>query len=80
VTRNEEAKMERRIGLLTGALAAIAIAIPAPAPASAAADRSWCMTYCDTIHVGCKKTLGWLDMEACEEWKKGCLDGCKVND
>jgi hypothetical protein len=76
VTRNEEANMGRRIGLLTGALAAIAI----PAPASAAAAQSWCMTYCDVIHVGCKKTLGWLDMEACEEWKKGCLDGCKVND
>ena len=70
--------MWRRIGLWTGALAALAIAIPAPA--SAAADKSWCMTYCDAIHVGCKKTLGWLDMEACEEWKKGCLDGCKVND
>jgi len=37
------------------------------------------MTYCDVIHLGCQKTLGWFDMEGCDQWKKGCLDGCKVN-
>lgn len=70
--------MRRRIGLLASALAMVVLVTTAPSPARAAA-KSWCMTYCDAIHLGCQKTLGWFDMEACEQWKKGCLDGCKVN-
>jgi len=70
--------MRRRISLLGCAMAAAVLAT-APSPARAATDKTWCMTYCDAIHIGCEKTLGWFDMEACEQWKKGCLDGCRVN-
>lgn len=72
--------MPRRIRLLGGAAALLALMTPSPSSAGEAADRAWCMTYCDAIHVGCQKTIGWLDMEACDEWQKGCLDGCRVND
>jgi hypothetical protein len=71
--------MRWRIGTLAAAGTVIALtAAPPPTPAAVAAVRKWCMTYCDVIHVGCKKTIGWLDQEACEEWHKGCLDGCRV--
>jgi hypothetical protein len=46
---------------------------------AAVVGKTWCMTYCDVIHLGCKKTFGWFDEEACEEWKMGCMDGCRVN-
>ena len=72
--------MLRRIGMLSAALALVALGTTTAPPAEAAAAKTWCGTYCDVIHVGCKKTLGWFDQEACEEWKRGCLDGCRVND
>ena len=31
------------------------------------------------VYLGCRKTVGWFDQDACEEWKKGYLDGCRVN-
>lgn len=74
--------MNRRIGMLSVALVAIVASAP-PSPSRAAeaeADKSWCMTYCDAIYLGCMKTFGWFDEDACEEWKQGCLDGCRVND
>jgi len=67
----------RRIGLLLTAVALTSLGAP---EAGAAADKAWCMTYCDAIHLGCKKTLGLWDQETCEQWKAGCLDGCRVND
>ena len=71
--------MLRRMGLVGAAVAVVALGA-GPERAEAAADKTWCMTYCDAIHLGCKKTVGWFDEEACEHWKKGCLDGCKIND
>ena len=70
--------MRRRISLL-GSAVAVAVLATTASPARAATDKAWCMTYCDAIHIGCQKTLGWFDLEACEQWKKGCLDGCRVN-
>jgi len=70
--------MMRRIGMMSAALAVVTFGAT-PAPSAAAAARNWCMTYCDAIHLGCRKTVGWFDQDACEEWKKGCLDGCRVN-
>ena len=72
--------MNRRLAVLaaaTGLLAAVSI--PQSVGAAEAAG-TWCMTYCDAIHVGCEKTIGWLDETACQEWHKGCLDGCRVNE
>jgi hypothetical protein len=71
--------MMRRIGVMSAALALMAVG-PTGAPEVAAADRTWCMTYCDAIHLGCKKTIGLFDAETCEHWKAGCLDGCRVNE
>ena len=72
--------MKRRFAILAAATT-LGILGPAPVPAEAAAAAGkWCMTYCDVIHVGCEKTIGWLDDDACEEWHKGCLDGCRVNE
>lgn len=71
--------MKRRLALLSAAVALTALGrAPAPADAAQAAGR-WCKTYCDAIHVGCRKTIGWLDEDACEQWHSGCLDGCDVN-
>jgi hypothetical protein len=72
--------MTNRIRLLSATLAIAALGTIPPPPAEAATDKSWCMTYCDAIHLGCRKTVGWFDQDACEEWKRGCLDGCRVND
>ncbi|MFQ5746051.1 MAG: hypothetical protein ACE5HF_02375 [Gemmatimonadota bacterium] len=58
------------------AAAAAATIIGTPRPASAKVD--WCGLYCDVIYLGCKKTIGWLDQDACDEWHQGCLDGCDV--
>ena len=71
--------MARRIRLLSAAVTVAALGTISAPPAQAATDKSWCMTYCDTIHLGCQKTVGWFDKDACEEWKRGCLDGCRVN-
>ncbi|MCK5484174.1 MAG: hypothetical protein KAJ13_10730 [Gemmatimonadetes bacterium] len=71
--------MNRRIAMLLAAFVAIVASAP-PLPSEAAVvGKTWCMTYCDVIHLGCKKTFGWFDQEACEEWKMGCMDGCRVN-
>ena len=72
--------MKRRIAVAALALAFAGPGLRAPAVEAAAADKTWCMTYCDTVHLGCKKTVGWFDMDACDKWLEGCLDGCKVND
>jgi hypothetical protein len=72
--------MVRRIRLLSAAVTFAALGAVTAPPAEAAAKKGWCMTYCDAIHLGCKKTVGWFDQDACEEWKRGCLDGCRVND
>jgi len=71
--------MVRRIRLLSAAVTVAALGTITAPPVQAATARSWCMTYCDTIHLGCRKTVGWFDKDACEEWKRGCLDGCRVN-
>ena len=71
--------MTRRIRLLSATFAIAALGTITPPPAEAANAKSWCMTYCDTIHLGCRKTVGWFDQDACEDWKRGCLDGCRVN-
>ena len=72
--------MFRRMGLLGTALVVVAIGADTTPANAAAARKTWCMTYCDAVHLGCKKTVGWFDENACEEWKKGCMDGCRVND
>jgi hypothetical protein len=72
--------MSRRLRILGATIAVAALGAMTPQPAQAATGKTWCMTYCDTIHLGCKKTVGWFDQDACEEWKRGCLDGCRVND
>lgn len=70
-----------RHGLAIFVLALVTlVAAPPAARGEAAAGRTWCMTYCDAIHVGCKKTLGWLDEQACDDWHSGCLDGCRVGE
>jgi hypothetical protein len=75
----KDRNMVRRIRVLGLAVTVAGLGlIPAPR-AEAATDKSWCMTYCDAIYLGCEKTVGWFDPEACEEWKRGCLDGCRVN-
>jgi hypothetical protein len=66
------------------ALSAVAVALalggtPEGGGAAEAAGK-WCKTYCDGIHVACQKTVGWLDEDACDEWHRGCLDGCDVNE
>ena len=72
--------MNRRIGMLLAAFVALLASAP-PVPSEAAVvAKTRCITYCDVIYLGCKKTFGWFDEEACEEWSKGCLDGCRVND
>jgi hypothetical protein len=71
--------MVRRIGMLSAALAVVTLGATTAPSSAAARTRAWCMTYCDTIHLGCQKTVGWFDPDACEEWKRGCLDGCRVN-
>jgi len=70
--------MKGRLAILATALA-ISAAGPPPAGGATVSARTWCGTYCDVIHVGCKKTLGWLDPDACDDWHAGCLDGCQVN-
>ena len=70
--------MSRRLGILAIALAMAATDPPAVEGQTAA--KTWCMTYCDVVHVGCTKTFGWLDPQACDDWHAGCLDGCRVND
>jgi len=72
--------MMRRIGMLSAALAVVVLGAATTPPREAAAAKTWCMTYCDAVHLGCQKTLGWFDQKACEEWHDGCLDGCRVND
>ncbi len=72
--------MVNRIGVLRAAIALAALGSVTAPPAQAETAKSWCMTYCDAIHLGCKKTLGLFDQEACDEWKQGCMDGCRVND
>lgn len=73
--------MVRRMGMLSAGLAILAIGTGgAPSGAQATeTDKSWCMTYCDTIEIACRKTVGLLDKDACGEWHEGCLDGCRVN-
>ena len=71
--------MVRRIRLLSATFAVATLGTITPPSAEATTDKSWCMTYCDAIHLGCRKTVGWFDQDACEEWKRGCLDGCRVN-
>jgi ABC-type sugar transport system substrate-binding protein len=74
--------MIRRIGILcaAGAVLALGTAPVPPAQAAAAAAKTWCMTYCDAIQLGCRKTVGWFDQDACDRWWDGCMDGCRVND
>jgi len=71
--------MMRRIGVMSAAMAVVALG-PTGAPEAAAAGKTWCMTYCDAINVGCKHSIGLWEPEACEHWYAGCLDGCRVND
>jgi hypothetical protein len=61
-------------------LAAVAVVVGSdPGGEAVARTNGWCGLYCDAIYVGCTKTVGWLDDDACEEWHLGCLDGCNVN-
>ncbi len=71
--------MMRRIWVLSSALAVVTLGVATTPPPEANAARTWCMTYCDAVHIGCSKTVGWFDQNACEEWHDGCLDGCRVN-
>ena len=48
--------MMRRIGMLSAALAVVTLGATTAPSAAAAKTRTWCMTYCDTIHLGCQKT------------------------
>lgn len=73
--------MNRTRGMLSVAVLATALGLgPATVEAAATTEKTWCMTYCDVIHIGCLKTLGWFDDQACDEWKEGCLDGCRAPD
>jgi hypothetical protein len=69
----------RRVVLCLAALVVMSGAATAPAPAAAAKLAGFCGLYCDAIYLGCRKTIGWFDLEACQEWHDGCLDGCRVN-
>jgi len=71
--------MKLRLAALASSAVLMALAGP-PAAAASQSARQWCMTYCDAIHVGCEKTIGWLDEDACTEWHAGCLEGCRVNE
>ena len=72
--------MMRRLGVVTAATALLLVGQSPGAAAATETAGKWCKTYCDAIHVGCQKTIGWLDEDACEEWHRGCLDGCAVNE
>lgn len=72
--------MRQRIALLAAVAGLLTLGTVTPPAEGAEAARTWCMTYCDAVHVGCKKTIGLLDQEACEEWHEGCLEGCRVNE
>ena len=72
--------MSRRLGLLAAVAALLGLGAEVDGAGAAEASGKWCKTYCDAIHVGCEKTIGWLDDEACDEWHRGCLDGCEVNE
>lgn len=71
--------MTRRLAMLTAGSVLLALGAPPSGARAAVVAGKWCKTYCDVIHVGCKKTIGWLDEDACEEWHQGCLDGCDVD-
>lgn len=76
----------RRFMLALAAAAVLAAGTAEPKPARAAtaataatvAATNWCFLYCDSIYLGCKALVGKVDEEACKEWRKGCLEGCKV--
>lgn len=72
--------MWRRSAMTGAALLFVGLGIGTGPADAAVAAKTWCMTYCDTVHLGCRKTVGWFDMEACDRWLEGCLDGCRVND
>ena len=71
--------MNGRVAVLAGAAVLVALA-GQPGTAAGQSAKQWCMTYCDAIQVGCEKTIGWLDPDACTEWHAGCLEGCRVNE
>ncbi len=72
--------MSTRLRILGAAISVAALGVTTAPEAIATVGKTWCMTYCDAIHAGCKKTVGWFDQAACEEWWQGCLDGCRVNE
>lgn len=43
-----------------------------------AAEAGFCRLYCESITVGCKVTFGKIDEDYCEEWREGCVEGCRV--
>ena len=73
--------MLRRIGVMSAAIAVMALGTTTvPSAEAAAAGKTWCMTYCDAINIGCRNSIGLWEPETCEHWHAGCLDGCRVND
>lgn len=68
----------RRMTLTGAALLALVTGVlpgTRPAPAEAA---NLCLTYCDSIYVGCLAVIGSLDRQACVEWRAGCREGCRA--
>jgi hypothetical protein len=70
--------MKRRVELLSVVALTAILGSGPPTARAAEVERTWCMTYCDVIYIGCSKTFGWFDEQACEEWKEGCMDGCRA--
>lgn len=47
-------------------------------PAAPEAEAGFCRLYCETVTVACKVTFGKIDEAYCEEWREGCVAGCRV--
>lgn len=47
-------------------------------PGPTEAEAGLCQLYCETITVACKVTFGKIDEDYCEEWREGCVAGCRV--
>lgn len=64
----------RRLALMIAAAASLS----AGRPDAGVARTISCGLYCDVIDLACRKSIGWLDLDACQQWHEGCLDGCSA--
>lgn len=65
----------RRILMATTALVLTSLT----GPQVPEAEAGFCRIYCESVTVGCKVTFGQVDEDYCENWREGCIDGCRVD-